>query len=68
MRSNRNERPSEGDLQLTIHSLKGIFWALDMLLVEKLADKIAHEPDIRDGIAGLIVAGERLTEEISSRF
>jgi hypothetical protein len=68
MRSNRNERPSEGDLQLTIHGLQGIFWALDMLLVEKLADKIAHEQDIRDGIAGLIVAGERLTEEISSRF
>jgi hypothetical protein len=35
---------------------------------EKVADKIAHEQDIRDGIAGLIVAGERLTEEISSRF
>jgi hypothetical protein len=62
------ERPDRGDLELTIHALHGIMWALDMLVNQRVADKVAHERDRRNGIANLIVAGERLCEDMAERF
>jgi hypothetical protein len=62
------ERPDRGDLELTVHALHGIFWALDMLVNQRVADKVALEIDRRNGIANLIVAGERLCEDMTERF
>jgi hypothetical protein len=60
--------PDRGDLELTVHALHGIFWALDMLVNQRVADKVAHEGDRRNGIANLIVAGERLCDDMTERF
>jgi hypothetical protein len=62
------ERPERGDLQMTIHALHGIFWALNMLVVHHAADDIAHEDDLHNGIDALILAGEHLAEEMAERF
>jgi len=59
---------SEGDLRMTVDALHGIFWALNMLVVHHAADDIAHERDRVNGIDGLILAGQRLTEEVMERF
>jgi hypothetical protein len=48
--------------------LEGIFWALNMLVIHKVADDVAHEEDRRDGIEQLIMAGEQLAGEVSKRF
>jgi hypothetical protein len=61
-------RPDIGDLQSTIHALHGILWALDMLVVNQAADGIANDTDRAEGIAGLILAGEQLAEEMAERF
>ncbi len=61
-------KPDQGDLEMAVHAMNGIFWALNMLVVQGAADDIAHEEDRHNGIANLIVAGERLTNEISERF
>ena len=66
--SSRTNSPDQGELQMTMHGLHGIFWALNMLVVHHAADDIAHERDRVDGIEGLIVAGKRLTEEVVGRF
>jgi hypothetical protein len=67
--SRRDSRSATaGEMEATIIGLQGIFWALNMLVVHNVADGIAHETDRRDGIAALIVAGERLADEISNRF
>jgi hypothetical protein len=39
-----------------------------MLVSQGVADKVAHERDRRNGIANLIVAGERLCEDMAERF
>jgi hypothetical protein len=39
-----------------------------MLVVERVADEIANEQDVRDGIDKLIITGEQLAREISERF
>ncbi len=39
-----------------------------MLVVHHAADDIAHEQDRVNGIDGLILAGQRLTEEVIERF
>jgi hypothetical protein len=62
------ERPDRGDLELTVHALHGIFWALDMLVNQRVADKVACEVHRRNGIANLIVAGERLCDDMTERF
>jgi hypothetical protein len=61
-------RATEDDARTAILGLEGIFWALDMLVIHEVADEISAEDDRRDGIAGLIVAGEQLAREISERF
>jgi hypothetical protein len=58
-------RPDRGALELTVHALHGIFRAMDMLGNQRVADKVAHEGDRRNGIANLIVAGERLCDGLS---
>jgi hypothetical protein len=55
-------------MQTAIIGLQGIFWALNMLVVNHAADRIARESDRNDGIAALITAGETLADEISNRF
>jgi hypothetical protein len=62
------KRPGQGDLEMTIHALRGIFWALNMLVVHNAADDIAHKADLDSGISDLILAGDRLTAEIAERF
>jgi hypothetical protein len=57
-----------GDMETTIHGLRGIFWALNMLVVHHVADDVAHKTDLRTGIDALIVAGQTLANEISNRF
>jgi hypothetical protein len=53
---------------MTIHALHGILWALDMLVVNRAADKIAVDADRIEGINGLILAGEQLAEDVAGRF
>lgn len=55
---------SQGDLRVTVNAQHGIFWAFNMLVVHHAADDI----DRVDGIDGLILAGQRLTEEVIERF
>jgi hypothetical protein len=62
------KRPGQGDLEMTIHALRGIFWALNMLVVRHAADDIAHEEDLHNGISALILAGEQLANETAERF
>ena len=62
------KRPGPEDLQMTIHALRGIFWALNMLVVHHAADDIAHEEDLHNGISALILAGEQLADETAERF
>jgi hypothetical protein len=62
------KRPDHGDLELTIHALHGIFWALEMLVNHRAADKVTHESNRRNGIANLIIAGNLLADEIVERF
>ena len=62
------KHPSQGDLQMTVHALQGIFWALNMLVVHHAADDIAHEQDRINGIDGLILAGQWMTEKVIERF
>jgi hypothetical protein len=64
----RVDRATAGDMQMVIHGLHGIFWALDMLVLQEAADEIASEADRRNGIANLIVAGQQLAEQIKGRF
>ena len=52
----------------SLHLLPSIFWALDMLVNQPVADKVAHEGDRRNGIANLVVAGERLCDDMAERF
>jgi Pyruvate/2-oxoacid:ferredoxin oxidoreductase gamma subunit len=61
------DRAAEDDLSLAVHAMQGIFWALDMLVVNHAADGIAFEEKRKNGIAGLIIAGELLAEEIGNR-
>jgi hypothetical protein len=35
------KRPKLVDLEMTSHALRGIFWALNMLVVHRVADGIA---------------------------
>ncbi len=53
---------------MAIYGLHGIFWALNQLVVHHVADDHAHEQDPRNGIDGLIVAGQTLADEISKHF
>ena len=62
------ERPSKGDLEMTVHALHGIFWALNMIVGHKAADGIAPERQLAEGVDGLILAGRMLTEEVIERF
>ena len=64
----RVDRPDVGDLQQAVHALHGIFWALNMLVIHRAADDIAHEQDRLNGIDQLIMAGELITDELSERF
>jgi hypothetical protein len=64
----RVKRPEQGDLEMTIHALGGIFWALNMLVVHHAADAIAHERDLRNGIDALILAGKQLADDMAERF
>jgi hypothetical protein len=61
-------RLGQGDLELTILGLRGIFWALNMLVVHNAADDIAHKGDLDNGISNLIIAGELLATETAERF
>lgn len=62
------EYATEGDVRMAVQGLKGIFWALNMLVIHRVADGVASEDDRENGIANLIVAGEKLADEISGRF
>ena len=62
------KRPDLGDLQMTVHALHGIFWAMNMIVGHKAADGIAPERQLAEGVDGLILAGRLLTEEVIERF
>lgn len=62
------KRPDSGDIQMAIHGLHSIFWALNMLVVHHAADDIAHEQDLKEGVDALIVAGKELTENMLERL
>lgn len=62
------EEPTCGDLQMAILALGGIFWALDMLVVQGAANEICKRDERENGIASLIMAGERLAKEVARRF
>lgn len=57
---------TESEVQLALLGLRGIFWALDLLVVQHAADALVD--DHEDGIENLIVAGKVLADEISRRF
>lgn len=57
-----------GELQMAMHGLSGIFWALDLLVTQQVADNIIDEHSRRNGISSLITAGEVLTEKITEEF
>ncbi len=61
-------RATQGDLEMAAYGMSGIFWALNMLVVQGAADDIAREHDLRNGIANLIIAGQELSNEITGRF
>ena len=61
------DRPSRGDLQLAIQGLNGIFWALNMFVVNGVAYDVAHEQDLKNGIDQLIVAGQQITDDLTER-
>lgn len=61
------DRATENELGHAVLGLKGIFWALDQLVVEKAADDITTESDRSEGIANLIAAGKLLAEEVWNR-
>jgi len=61
------DRATENDLGHAVLALGGIFWALDMLVVEKAADGIASEESRSEGIANLIAAGNLLARELYER-
>ena len=62
------DRSSKGYLRQSVHALHGIFWALDMLVVHRVADEVAHDEDLRNGIDQLILAGEMMTKDLGDRF
>jgi hypothetical protein len=62
------ERADEDDLSLAVHAMEGIFWALDMLVVNRTADGISFEENRKTGIGGLILAGKLLAEEVTRRY
>jgi hypothetical protein len=62
------DRPDEGDLEMAIHGLNGIFWALNMLAVQDVGHLTATKSDIRTAVADLIVAGGIITNGMSDRF
>jgi hypothetical protein len=55
------------DMEMTLHGLKGIFWALNVLTDGGV--ETGRSDEEREGcIVGLIVAGKMLTDEFSRRF
>ena len=61
-------RPDLGNLQMTMHALHGIFWALNTIVGHHAADGIAPKVQFAEGVEGLILAGQLLTEELIERF
>ena len=57
-----------GDMEPAIHGLKGIFWTLNLLVVQDIAKEFTGENERRNAIAELIVAGGIITEDLSERF
>jgi hypothetical protein len=55
------------DMETATHGLIGIFWALNVLVVQKPTDD-PFERSYHNGVASLIVAGETLTKAIADQF
>jgi len=62
------EKPDEGDLQMVIHGLSGIFWVLDQLVVDNVLGDVADKRELENAVAGLIIVGGILTEQLKERF
>lgn len=61
------DRATEEDLGQALIAVGGIFWALDKIVCENVADEITHEKDRKEAIASLIMAGELLVREVTNR-
>jgi hypothetical protein len=61
------DRPNEGDLQLAIHALSGVFTALDWIDNCTLYELVS-EAELRGTRHSLIVAGRVITEDFRRRF
>lgn len=61
------DRATEDDLGQALVAVGGIFWALDKIVCENVADEITHEKDRMEAIASLIMAGELLVREVTNR-
>jgi hypothetical protein len=55
-------------MQMAIHGLNGIFWALNVLVVNNGADCVVSDVERKNGVACLITAGRELARAISDDF
>ena len=55
-------------MEMAIHGLHGVFWALNVLVINNGADAVVSEFERRNGIANLITAGRELARAISDEF
>ena len=66
------DRDDDDDLkfkmEMAIHGLRGIFWALNVLVINNGADCVVSEQERKNGVAGLITAGRELSRAISDDF
>lgn len=62
------EFANEGDARGAILGLRGIFWALNLIVIHNAADGLSSAEDRENGVADLITAGRKLADEISGRF
>ena len=62
------EKKLRNKMEMAIHGLNGIFWALNVVVVQRAVDDMLHDRDRENGIASLIMAGGLLTKEITGQL
>ena len=62
------DRADADDLALTLCAIKGIFHALDALVVEGVANEIWDDYTRRSAIDALVLAGRLLADGVTERY
>jgi hypothetical protein len=63
----RNNTPDEGDLQLAIHALNGVFKVLNWIDSDSLVS-VATKSELANVRHDLVVAGRMVTDDLCRRF